>query len=408
MYYGTSKNTMELYAKRFDTCEPVRILLSCGRISAVEAIENAEQLSSGRLPWVAPGLIDAQMNGYAGQEFSSDSLTVEKVAKIGAQMDAFCVTRTYPTVTTNSLDSMSHSLRTIVSACQESATVARQFPGIHVEGPFISPHDGPRGAHPAEHVRRPDWDVFQRLQESAAGMIRILTISPEYEGVSDFIRRVADSGVVVSIGHTAATSDQIHAAADAGARMCTHLGNGSHAMIPRHDNYVWAQLADDRLTAGIIADGHHLPPDVVKTFIRAKTVQRTVLVSDMSGLAGLPPGRYAGDLCELEILPSGKMVVAGQTENLAGASLPLGTCLANVTRFAGVTLREAVEMAVTNPAKLLGADVPDGFLNVGDPVELAVFDLVETAEEASGLRFEPRATIVGEDVVFGRIPENKP
>ena len=398
---------MELYTKRFDTCEPVRILLSGGRISAVEAIENAEQLSSGRLPWVAPGLIDAQMNGYAGQEFSSDSLTVEKVAEIGAQMDAFCVTRTYPTVTTNSLDSMSHSLRTIVSACQESATVARQFPGIHVEGPFISPHDGPRGAHPAEHVRRPDWDVFQRLQESAAGMIRILTISPEYEGVSDFIRRVADSGVVVSIGHTAATSDQIHAAVDAGARMCTHLGNGSHAMIPRHDNYVWAQLADDRLTAGIIADGHHLPPDVVKTFIRAKTVQRTVLVSDMSGLAGLPPGRYAGDLCELEILPSGKMVVAGQTENLAGASLPLGTCLANVTRFAGVTLREAVEMAVTNPAKLLGADVPDGFLNVGDPVELAVFDLVETSEEASGLRFEPRATIVGEDVVFGRITKNK-
>ncbi len=393
---------MELFAKRFDTSQPVCIEIANGRIVTVElATGPAEKMQ--KWPWVAPGLVDAQMNGYAGQEFSSQALTPEGVAAIGSQMDAFCVTRTYPTVTTNSPEIMAHSVRTIAAACRDSGVVARQFPGIHVEGPFLSPHDGPRGAHPIEFIRAPDWDEFQRLQDAAEGMIRILTVSPEYEGSSEFIRRVADSGVVASIGHTAATPQQIRAAVDAGARMCTHLGNGCHPLIPRHLNYIWPQLADDRLTAGMIADGHHLPPDVVKTFIRAKTTAATVLVSDMSGLAGLPPGRHASEMCELEILPNGKLVVAGQTEILAGASLPLGTCLANAMGFAGVTLPEAITMAVYNPARLLNTPIPDNALATGSAAELILFDLIETDEEASGLRFVPRATLVGDEIVFGTV-----
>ena len=393
---------MEIFAKRFDTSAPVRIVIDKGRITAVEqAIHSVEQIKAW--PWVAPGLIDAQMNGYAGQEFSSASLTTDGVAIIGTQMDAFCVTRTYPTVTTNSPQVMAHAVRTIAAARRSSPVVARQFPGIHVEGPFISPLDGPRGAHPIEHIRAPDWDEFQRLQDAADGTIRILTLSPEYDGVGEFIRRVADSGVVVSIGHTAATPEQIRAAADAGARMCTHLGNGCHPLMPRHSNYIWPQLADDRLTAGIITDGHHLPPDVVKTFIRAKTIASTILVSDMSGLAGLPPGRHAGELCELEILPNGKLVVAGQSEILAGASLPLGTCLANAMKFATVTLPQAITMAVFNPARLLGTQIPEDALAVGSDVELILFDLLETDAGPVAGRFVPRATVVGDDVVFGQV-----
>ncbi len=397
---------MKLRAKRYDTSEPVLIEIADGRIESVGVLDKITPAEAAGLPWVSPGLIDAQMNGYGGQEFSSEALTVEKVARIGADMDAFCVTRTYPTVTTNSHAAMVHSLRTIAAACRESATVARQFPGVHVEGPFISPHDGPRGAHPLQYIREPDWDEFQRLQDAAAGMIRIFTLSPEYDSAPDFIRRVAESGVVVSIGHTAATPQQIHAAADAGASMCTHLGNGSHTMIPRHDNYIWPQLADDRLTAGLIVDGHHLPPDVVKVFIRVKTPERTILVSDMSGLAGLPPGRYPSGLCELEILPDGKLVVAGQTKIMAGASFPLGTCIANALRFAGVTLREAIYMARDNPARLLGTNVPAAPLAAGSPVELALFDLLETSAAPSGLRFVPRATLVGDEVVFGEVPQS--
>ena len=169
--------------------------------------------------------IDAQMNGYAGQEFSSDSLTVENVAKIGTQMDAFCVTRTYPTVTTNSLQAMVHSLQTIAAACHGSAVVARQFPGIHVEGPFISPHDGPRGAHPAQFVRKPDWDVCSAPSRCRLGHDpHSHCFAGEYGSSAAFIHHVVDSGVVVSIGHTAATAEQIHAAAGRRRRHVYALG----------------------------------------------------------------------------------------------------------------------------------------------------------------------------------------
>jgi N-acetylglucosamine-6-phosphate deacetylase len=141
---------------------------------------------------------------------------------------------------------------------------------------------------------------------------------------------------------------------DAGARLSTHLGNGCHPTLRRHPNYLWDQLADDRLTATLIADGHHLPPEVVKTFVRAKTAERTILVSDMSAMAGLPPGRYGSQLCELEILADGRIVIAGQVQLLAGASRPLTAGIANVMRFAGASLRDAVEMASYHPAALLG------------------------------------------------------
>ena len=142
---------------------------------------------------------------------------------------------------------------------------------------------------------------------------------------------------------------------------------------------------------------------MVKTFIRAKTTSRTVLVSDISGLAGLPPGRHAGELCDLEILENGKLVVAGQRETLAGASVPLGTCLANAMGFAEVTLPEAIAMAVKNPANLLSTAIPKHALAPGSEVELILFDLIETDEEESGRRFVPRATVVGDEVVFGDV-----
>jgi len=270
--------------------------------------------------------------------------------------------------------------------------VARRVAGIHLEGPYISPQDGVRGVHPREYCRRPDWDEFRRLQEAAGGRIRILTMAVEFHQAPGFIEQVAASGVVVAIGHTAADSAQIHAAVDAGARMSTHLGNGSHPMIRRHSNYIWDQLAEDRLTAGLIVDGHHLPPEVVKTFVRAKTPGRCILVSDLVGLAGSPPGRYASSLCDVEVLPSGKLVIAGQAELLAGASEPIGTGVANVIRFAGASLTEAVRMAVDHPARLLG--IHPGGLQPGDPADLVLFDL--------DAQFKVRATLIGGQVVFGK------
>ena len=389
---------MELFGRRYDTGQPVRLELAQGSISQVTPVATSVS-GKDRWPWVAPGLFDIQINGCGGQEFSSADLTPEKVAAIVRGYDAFGLARCCPTLFTQSFEVMQHALRTIAAACESSPDVARRIAGIHVEGPYLSKQDGPRGAHPAEHCRPPDWDEFQRFQEAAAGRIRIFTMAVEFDGAPAFIRRVAESGVIVAIGHTAADSDQIRAAVDAGARLSTHLGNGAHPMIRRHPNYIWDQLADDRLAASLIVDGHHLPPAVVQSFVRAKTPGRCILISDLSGLAGLAPGRHQADHGEVEILPDGRLVVAGQRQILAGASRPIGDGIPNVMQFAGVDLQTAVQMAVDHPAKLL--EVEPGGLEPGDPADLVQFDLVEPANGDKRTRLEVRATVSQGEIVWG-------
>lgn len=370
----------------------IELVLSGEQIAEVRPLEVAPERQV-ELPWLAPGWFDLQVNGYGGQEFSAATLDEAKVAEIVAAMAPFGVTRLCPTVTTQSLAVLTHALRTIAAACRGSAALARQIPGIHLEGPYLSRQDGPRGAHPLAHIREPDWDEFQRLQEAAEGRIRLLTVSAEYGNAPAFIRRVVDTGVVVALGHTAATAEQLRAAVDAGARVSTHLGNGSHAMLPRLRNYLWEQLAEDRLMAGLIVDGHHLPPAVVQTFVRAKTPARVILVSDLSGQAGQPPGRYRSDFCEVEILPDGKLVIAGQRELLAGATVPLDRCLANVMRFAGVDLASAVRMVVDHPAQLL--DIPADALRAGAPANLVQFQL------------SPDAIVVEKTIVAGTVVHSR-
>ncbi|NQT40608.1 MAG: amidohydrolase family protein [Planctomycetes bacterium] len=390
---------MRIRGRHYQTAKPVEVEISQAVISRLQAVSGRIE-HVDRWPWIAPGWFDLQVNGHGGQEFCSGELTVDGTADIARRMPAFGVTRFCPTVTTERFDVLRHSLATIAAACDESAETSRLVAGVHLEGPYLSPQDGPRGAHPREHCRRPDWDEFRRLQDAAGGRIRLLTMSVEFDGSAEFVARVVHGGVVVAIGHTAADGDHIRAATDAGARLCTHLGNGAHASLPRHPNYLWDQLAEDRLSASLIVDGHHLPPAVVKTFVRAKTPGRCLLVSDMSGLAGLPPGRYDTNLCALEILDDGRLVIAGQRQLLAGASLPIGTGIAYVMASAGVDLCTAVDMASLHPAELLGAE-PDA-LEVGRPANLVQFDLDESSP---GGNANPtvRATIVGGEAVFGSI-----
>ncbi len=383
---------MQILGRHYESGRPVRLAISGGKIAQSTPCDPGEP-DVGRLPWIAPGLIDLQVNGYGGQEFTSPDLTPQKVIRIVDSLGAFGVTRFCPTLTTGPIEVLAHALRTIAATCESFPRINRRIAGIHLEGPYLSPEDGPRGAHPRAHCRRPDWDEFQRLQEAAGGRIRILTLSPEFDEAPQFIGRASHSGLIVAIGHTAANSAQIRAAVDSGARMSTHLGNGSHPMLPRHNNYIWDQLAEDRLLASLIVDGHHLPPAVVKTFVRAKTPGRCILVSDLAGQAGLPPGRHCGQLCEVEVLPGGRLVVAGQRELLAGASQPIGTGVANVMHFAGVSLAEAIAMATDHPASLL--EIVPGGLKQGDRADLVLFDLAED--------FEVRATLADGELIFGSV-----
>jgi N-acetylglucosamine-6-phosphate deacetylase len=227
----------------------------------------------------------------------------------------------------------------------------------------------------------------------------MLTMAVEFEQSPAFIRRVVASGVIVAIGHTSCDSSHIQAAVDAGATLSTHLGNGSHLTLPVFPNYIWDQLAEDRLAASLIADGHHLPPDVVKTFVRVKTPERCILVSDMSGFAGCRPGRYRAEHGDLDILPNGSLVVAGQRELLAGASEPIGTGVANAMWWAGLDLEKTIRMVTIQPAQLLGLE-PHG-LQPEEPADLVLFDLLPPVTGEGSPRFGVRSTVVGGEVALG-------
>ena len=384
---------LTITARRYDTRRPVVIEVAGGRIAKI-----APAVERPGLPFVAPGMIDLQINGFQGIEFNDPKLTVEQVRQAALSQDQFGVTGFLATCTTDRHEVLAHAGATIGRAIRELPEVAARIPGIHLEGPFISPDDGPRGAHPKQHVRPPSWEEFRTLQDAAQGAIRLLTVSPEYDEAPPFISRVAETGVLVAIGHTKATSDQIRAAVDAGARMSTHLGNGAHPQIRRHPNYIWDQLAEDRLIASLITDGHHLPPSVVKSMVRAKSAERIVLVSDITSMGGMPPGKYKTGLGELEVLASGKLVPAGQPEILAGAALPIHVCVANVMRFAGVDLAAAIDMSSIRPAALI--KLPHEGLNQGAAANLFLFDLPDPNGTAPlGIR----ATINGGSVVCGRL-----
>ncbi len=343
---------MQLVGRSYENGEPLQITIEGERVVAVEPAWPAGRVDE--LPYIAPGLFDLQINGHGGTWFSDTQLTSDKVLEILGAHFAFGITRLCPTVVTNSFEALATGFNAVREACEREEWADKMVPGCHLEGPYISDVDGPRGAHPLEHVRAADWEEFQKLQKISGNRIRLVTLAAETENGIPFIQRAVESGVVISLGHTAATPEQITAAVDAGARLSTHLGNGAHGTIRRHPNYIWEQLGDSRLTASIITDGHHLPASVVRSFIGAKTPQNIIITCDAAGLAGCPPGIYKEGTMQVEILEDGRIVIAGQRQLLAGSSLDTGTCVAKAIEYAGVSLSEAFDMAGRNPSRLLG------------------------------------------------------
>ncbi|MCX6626737.1 MAG: amidohydrolase family protein [Candidatus Solibacter sp.] len=299
--------------------------------------------------YLAPGFIDLQVNGFAGVDYNHPRTPHDQIARSLRAQFATGVTRLYPTVITGAPDHMQACLRNLAAA-RESVPQGHAIDGFHVEGPHISPEDGPRGAHPRQWVRPPDLDEFRRWQDATRGRIRIVTLSPEWPEAPRYIERITDEGVVASIGHTQASAAQIAAAVASGATLSTHLGNGAHQLLRRHPNYIWEQLAEERLMAGFIVDGIHLGAAFLKSAIRAKTVDRSVLVTDASTPAGAAPGRYFLADQPVDLTEDGRVVLA-DTDRLAGSALHMHHGVANLMRLAGLSLADAVRMASVNPAR---------------------------------------------------------
>jgi N-acetylglucosamine-6-phosphate deacetylase len=304
--------------------------------------------------FVSPGFIDLQVNGFAGVDYNDPGVSHEAIARSIRRMFETGVTRFFPTLITGSEERIVGALRNLVAAkssfAAERRPEAQAIAGIHVEGPHLSPEDGPRGAHPLEHVRPPDSEEFKRWQEAAQGEIRLVTVSPEWQESPAYIRTLVRGGVVASVGHTKANTGQIQAAVAAGASMSTHLGNAAHPILPKTQNYIWDQLAEDRLIASFIADGIHLPAGFLRASLRAKGLERAVLVTDAVMPAMCEPGRYRLGQVEVELRANGSVVIIG-TERLAGSALRMDRAIGNCVRLAGVSLHEALTMATVNAAR---------------------------------------------------------
>ena len=363
---------------------PTEIVLSDGRVQTIREVDFANGNT-----WIAPALIDIQVNGFVGFDLNVATVTSEDVSAMVRALWRVGTGFLCPTVVTGSFEGVSNSLYAIVKAGETDPLVAHSILGIHLEGPYISAEDGPRGAHPLEHVREPDWDEFQRWQDIAEGQITIVTLAPEKKGAIPFIEKLVANGITVALGHTDASANDIRAAIDAGARLSTHLGNGAHALIRRHPNYIWEQLGADELCASLIVDGHHLPPTVAKSMIRAKTLDRCLLVSDAVALAGMKPGIYqfAGKSVELTAERCVRLV---GTEYLAGSAIELARGIENSVRFVGISLKEAVSLATLQPMCLLNAKT-----HVEAQTNLILFEW-----NAAQCEINLLATIVGDELVY--------
>jgi N-acetylglucosamine-6-phosphate deacetylase len=335
----------------------------------IKAIEFGEH---GEKQWLSAGFVDLQVNGYAGHDLNGLTLDVATVRSLCQAMLKVGVTTFLPTLITAPEVRLIAALRTIREACAQHTEVAAMVAGIHVEGPHIAPEDGPRGAHPAADVRPPSFGEFDRWQQAAGGLIKLVTVSPHWPEAPAYIRHLVKAGVTVSLGHTSADAGQIAAAVDAGATLSTHLGNGSHAMMNRRHNHLWPQLAEDRLAAMFIADGHHLTSAQLKAMLRAKGPGRALVVSDTVALGGLPAGKYQTPIGgKVELKADGFLAIDDGTGNyLAGAALPLTAAIPVLVNQVGLTFGEAVTLMTSAPGRIVGGR---GVLAVGQPADLVSF-----------------------------------
>lgn len=244
-------------------------------------------------PSCAEGVVDLQLNGFAGVDFNADNLTDEQLHTVCERLRAEGVAAFLPTIITADLDDMIARLTRLVRLRNASPLTTEMLWGIHIEGPFISAASGFVGAHPVAHVRPPNLDEAQRLLAAADGLTRIVTLAPELDQGLHVTRWLAEQGVIVAAGHCDPSREQLIAAIDAGLRMFTHLGNGCPHTLPRHDNIIERVLSlSDQLWISFIGDGLHVPFPALGNYLRAAGIQRCVMVSDAVHAAGLGPGRY--------------------------------------------------------------------------------------------------------------------
>lgn len=356
--------------------KPVSVQIRDGRILSVDQVEKLSD-DSHRI-FIAPGLIDNQVNGFAGVSFSfgGGELHTEDIVKATRELWKFGVTSYLPTLTTNSKELLLRNL-SMLARTKNDPALHGSIPGYHLEGPYISPEDGYRGAHPLRYVAKPDWGDFMDFYEASDRNILTITLAPELDGSMEFIRKCSGLGITVAIGHHNASREVVDLAVMNGAKIATHLGNGCANMINRHLNPLWPQLANDQLAVSLICDGFHLRDEEIAVFYKVKGTEKTILTSDVTRFAALPPGEYKNEEGEIIELTSEGMLRYPAQNVLYGSASPLIRGVSHIMKVTGCSMGEAVRMASTNPADLYNLS-DRGSIEPGKRADLILFEWVNS------------------------------
>jgi N-acetylglucosamine-6-phosphate deacetylase len=365
------KIQMILHGKLTENNKMTTLHIEGEKISRVEPFRKREGLDRTDPDlYIAPGFFDPQVNGFAGIDFNDKDLMPEDVHHAAQAISVTGVTTFFPTLITASFERLVHQLKILKEAIEKDPLVSKICKGIHLEGPYISSKEGPRGVHPPEFIRPPRWDEFEKFQEACGGRIKLITLAPEKDGSLDFIEKAVSKGVLVAIGHTEASEGILEAAYEAGAKLSTHLGNGMGNNFHRHRNPFQKQLAMDGLMATIITDGIHLPDYVVKNIVGAKGPERILLCTDAISAAAHPPGKYRLADLEVEVGEDGRTRLVG-TDALAGSTLSIPKAITNVLKFTGIDLGTAIKMVTENGRKLFPEMI--GTISPDQPANLVLF-----------------------------------
>jgi N-acetylglucosamine-6-phosphate deacetylase len=355
------------------TAQDYAVIVQNGKITysgpnnGCPSLKGYAVLDGSGKPWtLAPGFIDLQFNGGYGEDFTANPHSITSVA---ARLPETGVVALLPTFITSPLEDYTEKLEATLHAQKPAQGIppSSLVLGAHIEGPFLNPDS--RGAHKASLFRDPTPQALEYLDPRQA--IRLLTLAAERPGGLDAVRALADDGIVVSIGHSQATYEEARAAFKAGVSYATHLFNAMPSLHHRKPGLIGALLAQSSIPCGLVVDGIHVHPAMVKLAYQCLGVSRITLVTDAMAAMGMPPGTYSiGDQAVIVDEASARL----ENGALAGSILSMDQAVRNMMKFSGCSLAEAVQMASTTPAEVLGLQDRLGHVLSGYPANLILLD----------------------------------
>jgi N-acetylglucosamine-6-phosphate deacetylase len=311
---------------------------------------------------LTPGFIELQINGAFGEDFSNDPGAIWRVA---ARLPELGITTVLPTIITSPAEAVQEALA-VWKAGPPAGYRGARIPGLHLEGPFLNPLK--KGAHREQNLRLPSLaEISNWTPENG---VRMVTLAPEMPGALSLIRSLSSRGVLVSAGHSMASTADMELGIDAGIRFGTHMFNAMRPLDHRDPGIAGLLLSNDHLKTGIIVDGIHVAPDVVRIIYRCKKPAGFFLVSDAMAALGMSPGRYQLAGREVQVNESRAVLEDG---TLAGSILTPAESLRNFQRYCNCDLSEALVGWTTTPAAMLGVE-DLGILRAGAQADMVFLD----------------------------------